>query len=162
MRVAALSAILFAAAASIASARWQYTKWGMTPSQVISASHGKAVATTDQEKVDQGDGSSEIAVLKSQWQSGSLQFTAFFYFSQPGGHLKHITLRLESSDRMEGARLLGSLRQKYGKSHIQDPGDTMTIEAWYSGGDQVTYKEVLHKFFSVDYQPLRNSDNSGL
>lgn len=147
------------ALASPLAANWQYSKWGMSPAQVAGASHGKATEPTDEEKAA-GSEDGNVPLLKAPWHSGSFEFTAYFYFTRgKAKRLTHVSLTLEKGD---GHELLGALRQKYGKALSSDEGQTMTLEVWHRNGDQITYKAVVDKLFSVIYQSLRNSDNSAL
>lgn len=159
MRLAMAGILVTLAFASPLAANWQYSKWGTTPSQVASASHGVATEPTDEERAA-GSEDGNVPLLKAPWHSGSFEFTAYFYFTRGKvKRLTHVSLRLEQGD---GHELLGALRQKYGKAVSTDESQTATLEVWHRNGDQVTYIAVADRLFRVTYQPLTNSDNSAL
>jgi hypothetical protein len=145
-----------------AGANWQYTKWGMTPAQVVAASHGAATETTPaQQAGERISATGEVALLTAPWQAGRFRFTALFFFST-GRRLTHVTLNLETADPSDGDRLLGSLRQKYGAAFSSKANDFFTMEIWHYQGDQVSYTAAAGKLFNLQYGPLKNADNSAL
>jgi hypothetical protein len=151
--------LLFLATPALAD--WQYTKWGMTPEQVIAASGGKAVETTAEEQKGKHRpaGAKTDVPLKAPFESGRFRFLAFFYFSAPGGRLVGVHLELINSEL--GAELLESLRQKYGKPDI-DLKRSVSRVAWRASGDEVTYLAIPPNNFSINYDPLITKDNEEL
>ena len=64
-----------------ALADWQYTRWGMSPKEVIAASKGAATETTLDQRKGGGTKGTE-ALLQAPYTSGKFQFRAMFNFSK--------------------------------------------------------------------------------
>ena len=75
--------------ASTAKADWEYTKWGMTPQQVISASKNLAKAGSDLHPDSDGN----VTKLVAPFQSGKFSFEAQFGFDA-ADRLSSVTLVL--------------------------------------------------------------------
>jgi hypothetical protein len=146
--------------AAPAAANWHYTKWGMTPAQVVAASHGTAIETTpERRELHSTTTSGEVALLEAPWQSGRFHFTAFFLFDK--GRLTRVMLDLKSGDPEDGAALLGSLRQKYGAAYLSRPDALGAFEVWHFHGDLIGYTATAGAF-GVQYSALANADNRAL
>src|SRR5437764_5809957 len=76
--------------AGAAKADWEYTKWGMTPEQVLSAS--KNLATAGSDLAPDGDGN--VSKLVAPYQSGKFSFRADFGFNA-ADRLASVTLVLD-------------------------------------------------------------------
>jgi hypothetical protein len=102
-----------------ARADWQFTKWGMTPAQVVKASKGTARSATPEETSASAPVGSNEAVLAiiPAYSSGDLQFLVRFYFDR-SGKLCRVGLKLLSPDK--GFDLQNALIGKYGKPTIPD------------------------------------------
>jgi hypothetical protein len=75
--------------ASAAKADWEYTKWGMTPQQVVNASKNLARESSDLRP----DGDGNITKLVAPYQSGKFSFEAQFGFDATD-RLSSVTLVL--------------------------------------------------------------------
>src|SRR5580692_3071357 len=75
--------------ASAAKADWEYTKWGMTPQQVVSASKNLAKAGSDLHPDSDGN----VSKLVAPFQSGKFSFEAQFGFDA-ADRLSSVTLVL--------------------------------------------------------------------
>jgi hypothetical protein len=83
--------------ASAAKADWEYTKWGMTPQEVISASKNLAKAGSDTHPDSDGN----VTKLVAPFQSGKFSFEAQFGFDA-ADRLSSVTLVLnDKSTDME-------------------------------------------------------------
>src|SRR4051812_26763659 len=89
---------IFAAAllmsASPALAGWEYTKWGMTPKQVVAASKGKAKLGNG----EPGDRvvNEQVGALGTYHATGG-EFGTIFYFRE--GKLNQVNLKMTGDDR---------------------------------------------------------------
>ena len=102
------AATTLALAPSIASANWDYSRWGMTPAQVIAASKGAAKP----QPLDYGDSIGANQFLASaDHQMGPHAFKTEFYFEN-GAALALIRLTLKDSAGCD--RLEGDLVKRYG------------------------------------------------
>ena len=75
--------------ASAAKADWEYTKWGMTPQQVVSASKNLATAGSDLRPDSDGN----VTKLVAPYRSGKFSFEAQFGFDA-ADRLSSVTLVL--------------------------------------------------------------------
>jgi len=142
---AGLIAVLTLVAVCPTRADWQYTKWGMTPEQVIEASKGVAVPNKDR-SLDAADG-----VLKTElvapYQAGAFKFKAGFMFGVDK-KLKVVMLTLQSDSCEE---LFGSLTTIYGPEQSKNS----TIYTWWDQkhGNRVNYY-VIGSNCWVQYKAL--------
>jgi hypothetical protein len=101
-----LAAALACVAASPAEADWQYTRWGMTPKQVVAASRGAAKPNTDGEATRDN----YKTLLRAPFVAGEHRFTASFIFNNQN-RLIRISLGLTGGNC---ERLGFDLRSQYG------------------------------------------------
>jgi hypothetical protein len=147
-----------------AAADWQYTKWGMTPAEVITASDG--VAVSDPEK----DGHStdmHASLLTAPYAAAGFEFDARFLFSRGSNLLSIVTLDLRDPTRCHD--LMGALRSRYGEPTSEHLSEVTAIQAWR--GEALPEAVVLLAIgligrgqlssCSVDYQSRLNA-GSGL
>ena len=141
-------------------ADWQYTKWGMTPEQVINSSKRSVVPTNNKEKSSQSasDGSNK-ALLTTQYESGKFKFTVYFLFDKNSSELTYVHLLL--NDKKFNSELLGATTSKYGKYDGKKSGEYLKAFYWYSSGDQITYIDVLSSV-TLSYHPRLTKNNAGL
>ena len=89
MKLFGIVLALACCAASAAKADWEYTKWGMTPQQVVSASKNLAKEATDLRPDSDGN----VTKLVAPFQSGKFSFEAQFGFDA-ADRLSSVTLVL--------------------------------------------------------------------
>jgi hypothetical protein len=89
MKLPAIVLALACCAASAAKADWKYTKWGMTPQQVVSVSNNLAKEGSDLRPDSDGN----VTKLVAPYQSGKFPFEAQFGFD-PADRLSSVTLVL--------------------------------------------------------------------
>ena len=133
--VFALAAV---ALAGPASAHWQFTKWGMTPAQVISASQG-AAASVPPEKSVQGD---LMKAAVGQYTAGAYQFDVGYWFNASGLSLVDMWL----SGETKCLSLQRDLIAKYGEPLERSGGRSM----W---ADRAAENRVV---FIYRHEPLRS------
>jgi hypothetical protein len=97
MKLLGIVLALACCSASAAKADWEYTKWGMTPQEVISASKNLAKAGSDPHPDSDGN----VTKLVAPFQSGKFSFEAQFGFDA-ADRLSSVTLVLnDKSTDME-------------------------------------------------------------
>lgn len=146
--------------ATASYADWQYTKWGMTPEQVIIASKGLAVHTKDKENISRSasDGAHKVQ-LTTQYESGKFKFTVYFLFDRNSSELTYVHLLL--NDKKFNSELLGATTSKYGKYDGKSLGEYLKIYYWYAAGDQITYTDASSSV-TLRYHPRLTKNNVGL
>lgn len=160
MQAKTLTAVMVVAAGCLAAAQahadWEYTAWGMTPSQVIAASKGMATASTERpgEQV-----SRRFLRARSEHQSGRFRFTVAFYFDD-AGRLNLVKLRARSS--ADCSALENALRAKYGKpDRVGDSWALLALD-WDDPSRNNRVSLELVGDCILNYAPLADLDAGGL
>lgn len=132
---------------SCAGADWQYTKWGMTPEQVVRASKGAAVTNTDR-MLDAGEIRTQLV---APYQSQGFAFRASFMFG-PDNKLRSVQLALQNASC---PALVGSLTNTYGPQQSKSRSSIVKFDRWWDqkNGNDVVYSEIGSSCF-VQYGPL--------
>src|SRR6201996_4310901 len=95
--------------AGAAKADWEYTKWGMTPEQVVSASKNMAKEGSDLRPDSDGN----VTKLVAPYQSGKFPFEAQFGFDA-AGRLASVTLVLNDTAGMD---MGADMKMDHGECH---------------------------------------------
>src|SRR5216684_2564277 len=101
LRLITLAILYFLSSQAPARADWQYTKWGMSPNELVRASAGKAVPNTDTTH----NRADAIAQLTSPYTTGGFSFVAYFLFERD----KLVFVDLELTEGSRCADLYGGL-----------------------------------------------------
>jgi hypothetical protein len=99
--------------AAPARADWTYTKWGMTPEQVASASKGEATLMAKREKIE--DAHIETAVQGTH-TDGALKLRTAFQFDTRSGGLRCVLYAPQDSAQDE--LLKQALTKQYGQPKV--------------------------------------------
>lgn len=148
-RLLTILVFAIAATATSASANWQFTKWGMSPDQVIAASQGRVAVLSDNNSRLMSAGQ-HIAKLAMPYVSGDLDFRASFLFDA-SNRLAEVRLTLKGGTT---SALRVALEQKYGK--LLPHGN------WHSEDDEIILFVIGERSGDVIYRPLKNPNSSGL
>lgn len=149
-----------------ASAKWQYTEWGMTQDQVSKAAPAGTEPLSSEECVAHSVAdSNEKALLKATYESGQYRFTAIFSFDTRTGGLSSIKLNLVNLDK--ALELRGSLAAKYGEPAYKADTAVLSVARWRDVTDEIEYFCIGNRTLgvssvSVGYRPRLTSDNDGL
>lgn len=149
-RLAAMSAAYAALLVSPAAADWQYTRWGMTPQQVIAASKGAARQNANV-AVDTGTHRDERALLDAPYSAGRMSFRVQFFFSNANRRLVKVRLVLVGGADCSDVR--ADLMNVYGSPLSQAAGvvvrwrdtkrrNTVTLANWGGGGCHLEYEPL--------------------
>lgn len=156
-----------------AHADWQFTRWGMTIDEVVTASKGNVArtspATLKKNRMELGLGH---AYARGTYSTGDFGFTSYFY--APSGKLSGVRLLLR--DAPANHRLLNQLTSVYGKpieaSASSLAGCTLRSARWNdkSAGNVVLFSAMTGcqsgserlEFGAVLYTPLASKGGSGL
>lgn len=144
-----LAMALFLGFVHPAMANWQFTRWGMTPDQVIAASDGKASAMSAEDSRARSAGKL-TAKAEMPYITGDYAFRADFSFD-PNDKLAEVKLDLKQGSI---STLRVALEQKYGTPFKRD--------VWHSSSDEIILFGIGETSGFIVYRPLANSDNSGL
>ncbi len=146
--------------AAPASAHWQFTRWGMTPEQV------QAASPTVQLGENRSASSSASRVLASApYSANGMSFDVRFGFDA-GRRLNKVSLEL--ADLSQCTALNAALRSVYGEPMPGDRSPVYFLARWRDerGGNMVNLLAIgglgRPDTCSVDYQPIRSREESGL
>lgn len=120
LEIVCMASLLFA---TPAFAGWQYTDWGMTPQEVVTASNGLAIVP---EKLDTYVDS--VVMLKAIYISGMFEFDAGFAF-EDARSLNMVVLDLKNKN--DCPSLLISLKNAYGPPQSADHNMMGPMSEWW-------------------------------
>jgi hypothetical protein len=148
--------------ASAAKADWEYTKWGMTPQQVVSASKNLAKAGSDLHPDSDGN----VTKLVAPFQSGKFSFEAQFGFDA-ADRLSSVTLVLnDKSTDMDMNMDQGichdldvSLHTAYGPPPYHGASHLYAIEKWQDqkNKNNVDYHALYQVGCYVQYSAIKSA-----
>lgn len=140
---------------SSAHADWQFSRWGMTPDQLVQASGGAAHL----EAIPPGAGESETIEAVGTLVSGELGFNVSYQFHDR----RALTRVYLSLTRGECFRAWDALKGKYGEP-LYNSGDPILATAdWRSDAENMKI-EIMSgtNVCRIMYAPLRTGDGVGL
>lgn len=118
------------AVTSSARADWQYTRWGMSPEEVIKASNGSARPTSTAEQAERKRGNRE-AMASAEYRAGEVPFRADFLFA--GGKLVMVALHLLDHQRRN--EVLNALSSRYGAPVNNYVGNNTAKQGWQASSE---------------------------
>jgi hypothetical protein len=144
----ALAGALLAVAAGPAAADWYYTRWGMTPEEVVAASNGAVrLGPPPEGKTYQNLTGRALGTFRG----AGANFHAFFHFDANGGLAK---VALERIDGAACAELHAVLQRDLGRPMSSNRQSFATIEAWNDPGrgNIVRYIQVGELPCTITYE----------
>jgi len=143
--------------ASSAQAHWQYTKWGMTPEEVVASSNGGA--HLDPAAKPQDDGG--INAVRGSYSAGGKTFDLSFMFRT--GRLTGVTL-WEKGNQSGCNDLKATLVGTYGSSTAEDATRTVRSFDWRDTAQQnyIRLVDTGLMICAISYSELPNAAKSGL
>lgn len=146
-------AVSAAAAATPAAADWSFTRWGMTPAQVVRASGG----TARLEDVPPNRGQTHIIRAVGTVRSGDLRFNAEYRFFND--RLVSVKLLPTTGSCSAVRQAVGS---KYGRADPRNEYMPFTTR-WSSPAENVRVTvEPYVTDCDVTYRPFRDENSAGL
>ena len=140
-----------------AHADWQYTKWGMSPQQVVTASAGKAKPYPEgPKKATSANGEPLYETLFALHRSGPFSFRASFAFAERRG-LTVVGLTAENpSDCID---IKNSLISKYGTPAVDRA--SVGLQKWFDQpSNNIVSIITLGSFCTIQYQPFSRAGGS--
>lgn len=120
--------------APAALADWQYTTWGMTTDEVVSASGGAAHPNQDRSQ----DPSPNMALLTASYEALGFSFDVYFVFD-PAGRLFFVDL--DPSDPSQCDAIRFALTNTYGTP--EKTGSFGLMKWWHrQSGNAIVYHEI--------------------
>ena len=135
------------ALSGIAKADWQYTKWGMTPEQVVAASGGKAKLLHGVQYPPPHE-----ILAGSETTVRDMPLSVNFLFR--GRKLTEVHLGHGCDDAREAATLQSALYDRFGRPVRDERGDNI-FQAWRDekSGDVITFLYVPKNLCAITYTP---------
>ena len=147
----AVAALATIAVATPSAADWSFTRWGMTPAQVVRASGG----TAQLHDMPANPGQTYIVRAIGTVRSGDLTFGAHYRFEND--RLVVVSLYLRQGTCIG---VLSGLEDKYGR---RTPSQFVAGYNWTSQADNVRVEfEGSGTECNVSYRPLRGRNSAGL
>lgn len=149
------------ALSGLARADWQETRWGMKPNEVRALVSG-ATDLTEQEKARLPKSGPNFLPFHGEYNSGSYHFRSYFLFDKATNGLNIVRLDLVAVD--QGAALLASMKDKYGKPSREEDNTFVRNVIWNTETDQIRYtvEHYDHDNVELTYRPRITVDNKGL
>ena len=113
------------------SADWEFTKWGMSPEQVVQASKKQAHPPGPEEDI-------ASVLLTQNWQSGRFRFTVSYIFKKDAGRPRLSEVKLQLQNTQLRGELLDALKKQYGSPKAERKG-TINLVEWQHSGDSIHY-----------------------
>lgn len=129
------------------SSGWSYTKWGMTPAEVIEASEGKAYFLSKEES-DSESTQIKDGLTGANLTTGKFNFKVVFLFDKGSPRLSGVRLYL--NDTSLAMDLFYALMDKYGEPAHHSP-DSYYEAKWLAGQLEIDYLSIYGKIVSVEY-----------
>lgn len=146
IRQLAFAALAFTSLSGSARADWQYTRWGMSPQQVLEAAGGAAKA----HHMPSDDGPTQRSKVVAPYRSGEHLFRSRFVFDLSDNL---IIVMLELSDLSKCPELYRDLTSAYGPP--QSFGSGRSLPKWWDkkNGNVVLLIDTLGSC-SIQYTPI--------
>ena len=115
MKLFGIALALVCCGASVAKADWEYTKWGMTPGQVVSAAKNRTKKSSDLHPDSDGN----VTKLIAPYQNGKFSFEAQFGFDA-ADRLSSVTLVLNDKSAGMDMDMGADMNMKMDKGGCHD------------------------------------------
>jgi hypothetical protein len=133
-----------------AAADWEYTKWGMTPEQVVKASHGTVQLTKARPA---GENANFELKADGTFGASGLHFDASFGFDNSSGGLVFVTYAID--DPLRNGLLKEWLIRKYGQPQNRQGADDVETWTWNRPGMDLIELDIPEggPGFVIQYPP---------
>jgi hypothetical protein len=122
-----IAAFAFALVPTAALADWQYTKWGMSPEEVVAASNGNAHLVSEAEAAKTFRSAEYVVLLaKGDHSADGEKFSVIFDFTKQAKRLQGVTLKATDPSRCYIYRRV--LLNKYGAPVDTNRGPTEDLK----------------------------------
>jgi hypothetical protein len=155
MRVLTTTAVLMLLSMPLtAYADWQYTKWGMSPEEVVAASNGNAHLVPDAEaKKELGDPRSYLVTLAREMRSiDGEKFSVSFNFGKHSKRLQSVSL--DAADVSRCSIYRAALFHKYGTPALSEYNATLIIWRDLPSGNAVDWVYAPPRFCTIRIEPI--------
>jgi hypothetical protein len=161
MRLLGIVLVLACCGVSAAKADWEYTKWGMTPQEVVGASKNLAKASNDPHPDSDGN----VTKLVAPYQSGKFAFEAQFAFdtadklasvtlvlNDKSTHMEMESMGMDMDDKSMGMKMDMGQDQDQGICHALD-------ESLNTAHGQPPYHGASHLYAIEKWQDPKNKNS---
>lgn len=141
-----------------AHADWQYTRWGMTSSEVISASNGGVIPAANPDKYE---GGKLLHLLDGTYRAAGFDFDAKFIFN-PQRKLVQVKLEMPISDAYACSSLWGTMANTYGPPKVSRMTLGKIAKWWDQGnGNVVALSDFPGMWCQLQYSPIMEAGAAG-
>ena len=151
--IMSLAAIVFLAVSTGAQAHWQYTRWGMTPDQVVIAARGAVQRADPKSDAEMPFGVKEAA---GTYAAGNRSMKASFWFKE--GRLSQVDL---SSDNQDDCY---SVKRDLDALYLSPNSTSAMSTIWIDEikGNHIQYVNWGTLGCQIFYAVVQNSKSTGL
>ena len=148
MKLFGIAFALVSCGASAAKANWEYTKWGMTPEQVVSAAKNLTRKSSDPHPDSDGN----VTKLVAPYRSGKFSFEAQFGFDA-ADRLSSVTLVLNDKSAGMDMDMGADMNMDHGGCHDLQVSVKTTYGPRQGGGS-------AHMQYSIEtWRDQKNKNN---
>jgi hypothetical protein len=139
---------------SASKAEWQWANWGMSPTEVVGLSGGKASIASDTERSGKNwTRNNQVvaeALVRSRHVAGGINFDVWFMFTPNSRNLNCV--RLTPTDPVLRDQLEASLVATYGPviNRARMPAFRITEATWMSEKNEIKLKTFMDSI-NIDY-----------
>ncbi len=158
IKITAIAVMALNIMTTSAEADWQYTKWGMTAEEVITASNNKASKPKKPDTVEDGH---IVHLLTAPYSTERFNFKSQFWFGKISKKLEIVKLGLVNIDQCPS--LIGELKSIYGNEYFKK----LSFGEIYKWRDTKNKNDILlmnaeNLFCELSYQNIINPGERGL
>ena len=144
-----------AGSASPVQASWQFTQWGMTEDQVLTASHGTVHKATEPRVYTDGS----KGLLEGEYISGEFSFQLIFTFN-PTGALNGV--KLEMPDLSKCTSLNAVVTATFGEAEVSNFMSGKISKWWDEDkGNTVLLSDISDLWCTLSYRPYTKLGQPG-
>lgn len=139
-----------------AYADWQYTRWGMSPEQVVAASDNTVRPAKEIVKTTDGQ---QTKMLEGTYQTGAFSFQSAFYFNLQN-QLSAVQLSLRNVS--DCPSLWGTMQTSYGPPEVSKISLGQFAKWWdKDSGNAVVLSDIRDLWCKIDYMPIKQAGAKG-
>jgi hypothetical protein len=151
------------AAVPTAHADWQFTRWGMTPSEVVEAGKG-TVTTVPEDQVSGRSFRTLRCTLEQTYKAGDMELRASMCFDS-SGKLTKVSVEPTEKGGAQCGILETELTRKYGTNYATENDSVSHNLHWQDESrttDILLYESLITRTCHINYDAVSNSMTKGL
>jgi len=153
--IVVLALVLPCGASIPARADWQYTKWGMSPEEVLSQSNGNARRVPEAEIARLSPYSRDlVSFVRAAYVANGEKFVVSFQFGKNTKRLQRVDL--DAADAANCSAYKFSLLDKFGSPIFKSADEKLLIWRDPPSGDAITWSYLPPSVCEIRFSPIEN------